>query len=377
MCSTHQRNLEIFCEVCKTFICKECLSFHDSSCSNAKYVHVFRHAEIKALPKLDKMLADKLSNEEVKREAEGLQKGILELHPALRLLAQEHSQMTTMLKLLVKDLEGAVGAKRPKSIIEQIRSGIENDKKKLEEAIKNDDDEKLILLTKKIEGQKETMTKGKFEKAAMEKVKEQVKSLSYITGYKEINRILQKLATRSRRLQLTSYMGDWKCDKKYLSSKMKLSENGLEYSLSTSNGYPAMIGDTPIDNGICLFEVVPSGLDCTSKEGFGIIELSKYLEKQKKDPVTPTVYEDMIGFLHSDTVRGMTVVTKTNIKMGGRYLIKVDMNSMTMVLKGEGTHLRATLTPGAVYVPCFSCGCTANKIVIKPLGPESDDPSLV
>eukprot|EP00831_Metopus_contortus_P002815 TRINITY_DN11049_c0_g1_i8.p1 TRINITY_DN11049_c0_g1~~TRINITY_DN11049_c0_g1_i8.p1 ORF type:complete len:148 (+),score=29.49 TRINITY_DN11049_c0_g1_i8:3-446(+) len=68
-----------------------------------------------------------------------------------------------------------------------------------------------------------------------------------IKAYKSLIKTLELLAFKCQHYRLNTFISGWKCDRKYFTSKMTLSEDGLTYGNSASNGYPAIIGDTPLE----------------------------------------------------------------------------------------------------------------------------------
>jgi len=371
-CLLHQRVTEIYCSACKSYLCIECLNAHDLSCDSTKYIHVFKHAEQFALPRFDKMTEELTSDKEINNEAENLVKELAAVVPDLKSVANEHIQSMNILKNLAKQLESMAAPTRVQPISEQMRAGLTNDKKSLENAIKSENLECVIKLTKKIIGEAEITRKENLEKEAFAQIKSAISSMSYTSKYKETIDNLQALAIRCQRLRLCGYITNWKIDRKYLSRKMTLSEDGLEYGNSASDGYPCIIGDTPIETGICIFEVIPTGLNCTAKEGFGIIEYNTYLDKVKADPVTPICNEQMMGVFYSNSIKRMDAKQSGTMQMGSAYRVRVDMGNLTCTIKGPNIEATGKLDANTVYVPCFSLGCSGNKLRIKIIDSESD-----
>ena len=69
------------------------------------------------------------------------------------------------------------------------------------------------------------------------------------------------------------------------------------------------------------------------------------------------------------------------MEMDAKYTVKVDMTDLTMTIKGPETLLTAFKAWHCIliisknerkYVPCFSLGCSANKLTIKPLDFDAD-----
>lgn len=373
-CSKHGRVTEIYCKTCKAYICLECLSFHQDDCPKAQFVHIFKRAEDFAVPALQERI-DKLggTDQEYFKECERLMSHLGEIVPELKRMSLEHLQATQVLKNLVVQLEAQAMPRSHQPISEQMRRGLTADKHRLERALEDDNLETLITLTKKILGESEVSAKKDLEQEVLDKIKSLLGVSPYMMTYKGLIDALTVINAKYQRLQYSGYITDWKCDRKYFSTKMTLSEDGLVFGNSAGNGYPAIVGDTPIEGGVCLFTVIPEGLNCTGKEGFGIIDIEKYKTCFTADPTTPTVHDYMIGYFYSDNVKSMTTVRSNTMQMGQKYYVKVDTSNLKMEIKGPGLYLTAELKPEVVYVPCFSCGCTGNKLTIKPLSVESEE----
>ena len=149
--------------------------------------------------------------------------------------------------------------------------------------------------------------------------------------------------------------------------QMSLSEDGLTYGNTATNGYPAIIGTLPFDSSLYAFEVIPTSLDCKGKEGFGIISKDDYLNAYESDKATPTVYNSMIGLMYRQEAKNMDVKEIRDMEMGSKYYVRVNIPELYVTIEGPGTKLKAELKSGIVYYPCFSCGCSNNKLKIRPL----------
>jgi len=372
-CIVHKHATEIYCSTCKSYLCLECLSSHNSSCSSPEYVHVFKRAEKIIIPKIDNLSKSISSDTEITKEITSLVRELNSTVPKLKKTVREHDEIVKLLKELTGRMKGYMGTAKFQHIADQMRISLTHDKKKLESVLKKEDDKQVVALTKKILSLEESKKNENSEKELIPKIKKDIKRLDYLKTYDAIINDLQFLAARCQRLKLCNYIIGWTLDRKYLTRKMTLSNDGLTYGNSASDGYPGIIGTIPFDSGICLFKVTPSGLNCAGKEGFGIIEYDKYLEKVKKDPTTPAVHDDMIGFFYQNLEKRMKAIKKAVMTMNSPYIVKVDLNNYVMSIKGNNTHLETELKPGVLYVPCFSCGCTDNKFVIEVLDSETDD----
>eukprot|EP00826_Nyctotherus_ovalis_P009675 TRINITY_DN12560_c0_g1_i5.p1 TRINITY_DN12560_c0_g1~~TRINITY_DN12560_c0_g1_i5.p1 ORF type:complete len:326 (-),score=65.37 TRINITY_DN12560_c0_g1_i5:98-1075(-) len=285
--------------------------------------------------------------------------------PKLKEELKSRMEAVSVIQKLVRQMENyAVPVKQ--QLVDRIRNGLTTDKKKLEEALESRNLEKVVSLTMKIEAENKTTGVTK-EISLVSNVKSTISALTDIHIYKQILDSLQMLSFKCQHLRLSQCIVDWCCDRKYLSNKMVLSEDGLTYGNQVGHGYPAIIGNTPFDSGIMAFEVTPFSLCCKGKEGFGIIELSKYLTKYAADNVTPTAYEEMLGLFYNGIHRGVNAVSGCLMKNNATYVVKADMSKLELSITGPDCKLIGSLKADTKYVPCFSCGCRANKLVIKPI----------
>lgn len=367
-CISHDRATEIYCKTCKTYICPECLTNHMTDGHKPDLIHIMRYAPEVALPILDHLLKDISGKDsEMNLDATEFVATLSSIVPLIKEAVSSHAASVNQLKSLVNQIEMYVAPLKQQPFVDRIRKGLSADKKRLEEALKKKDIQTVVTLTKKIEAEGQVAGGSEKDKALVSKIKTSIGSLSDLKTYKDLISAIQMLAFKCQHLRLNACITDWKCDRKYLTSKMTLSEDGLTYGNQAGNGYPAIIGDTPFDSGVLAYEAQPSGLCCTGKEGFGIIELNKYLSRWAADNVTPLAHDDMIGILYSNTAKNMTVVSGSDCRNNEKYIVRADMNTLTLTIKGPGCNCKATLKPDTQYVPVFSCGCRNNKIIIKPL----------
>jgi hypothetical protein len=373
-CPAHDRVAEIYCKTCKSYICVECLTTHAIDGHKPEYIHVLKYSPTVALPLLDHILSDIGSKDsELNFEASEFISTMTAVLPQVKEAIFAHAQSVSLLKTLVTQLEGYLGPVKQQPFVDRIRMGLTSDKKRLEKAYETKDVQTIITLTKKIEAEAKVSAGSEGEKVLIKKTKEKLATLSDLSRYKELIEVIQLLVFKCQHFRLNQSLAGWRCDRKYLSTKMTLSEDGLTFGNQAGNGYPAIIGDVPFDSGIFAFEVSVSGLCCNGKEGFGIIELEKYLTAHRADNTTPAVYDHMIGLLHTNLAKNMTVVSGHDLRMNEKYVVRVDLLAYQMTIKGPGASLKADLKPDTAYVPCFSCGCRNNKIVIKPLEGDIDD----
>lgn len=366
---------ELMCMTCKTYLCTECLTTHCADGHKPEYIHISQYAPKYALPKVDQLLMEISGKDsDINYEATEFVSAVQSMLPSLQEAINAHAQATIYLRGLVRQLEGFIVPTKPQPYIERMRSGMTQDKKKLEEALKTKNIKEAIRLTQKIEAESAIASSTEETKRMAADVKAALVPLENRTLYNPIIAATQKIVSKCQHLRLAGGSGGaWKIDRKYLSSKLTLSEDGLNLGNSASSGYPSVIGDTPFDCGIYAFQVIPRNLDCGSKEGFGIIELERYKTAYEADKSTPNSYDNMIGFLYRDVAKNMETVKGHEMQMGEKYTVKVDLIRSTMSIKGPELHLKATLKADTVYVPCFSLGCSGNKIEIKVLDIIEDE----
>jgi hypothetical protein len=293
--------------------------------------------------------------------------------PKLKEVTDMHTQTAGYLKSIVSEL-GSYSKQQVKgSHIDNLKNGLKADKERIEKAIKEKKTKELLKLSQKIDEEVRLASNGETISSLVTRLQKAMEKLEKVDNLKGTLMAAKQLSTKCRLLKMVGYNGDWKLDRKYVSTKMSLSEDGLTYGNTASNGYPAIIGDVPFDSGLYGYEVIPTSLDCTGKEGFGIIELDKYVAAHAADNATPTAYDGMIGFLYRNEAKNMTVERSSDMQMGSKYYVRVSMIDLTCTITGPSLSLRAELKPGVVYVPCFSLGCSSNKLQIRPLT-DFDEP---
>ena len=366
-CIRHDKATEIYCKTCKAYICPECVTDHGEDGHKPEFLHVFDYSQAVASPLLDNLLKDISGKDsEMNFDATEFVFMLGTVVPQIKETVMAHATSVQTLKALVGQIEQYVAPLKQQPFVDRIRKGLTADKKRLEEALKKKDVQTVVTLSKKIEAEGQISGGAEMDKELIAKIKSSITSLTDLKTYKELTQAIQLLAYKCQHLRLNQNVSDWKCDKKYLTTKMTLSEDGLTYGNQAGNGYPGIIGDMPVDSGILAFEVTPSGLCCSGKEGFGIIEFEKYKAKFAADSTTPTIHDDMIGLQHNNVAKNMTVVSGSELRNNEKYVVKADLTNCKMTIKGPGCHIKADLKPETVYVPCFSCGCRNNKFIIKP-----------
>jgi len=368
-CLDHGRLNEIFCNGCKKFICARCLSFHEPHNTEGEYIHVLKYAQDKITPIFDSLIESAAERERnIEKESVEVITRLQEIMPRLTEAITLQQKKLIELKSITERLKDYCNQATTERISENsIINGIITDKEKLEKALKDKDVSETLKLSVKIRVD-QTLTKEKVHvKDLMKNLDNAMKELKEQTELERALATINGVLVKCNSLQLIPYINDWRCDRAYLSTKMYLSEDGLTFGNTATNGYPAIIGNVPFDSGLYAFEVIPHGLECAKKEGFGIIEKEKYLAAFARDATTPTVGEDMIGFLYSKEYKNMKAIRAGEMRMDTKYYVKVNIPELTVVIFGPDLLLKANLKPNVVYYPCFSCGCSNNRITIRPL----------
>jgi len=373
-CIHHSRSTDIYCKGCKKYICPECLTTHSSDGHKQDLVHIFDYSSQVAVPILDHLLKDINRNDsELNLNAIEFVATLNNFVPLLRDSIIEHEERIVLLKSLTAQIESFIGPLKQGSYTDRIRSGLIVDKMKLEQALREKDLKTVVTITKKIEAEKEISGGEERDKAIISRIKSSLEPLKDLNIYKDLLDSVQKLSFKCQHMRLNMCVTGWKLDKKYLTRKMTLTEDGLTYGNQAGNGYPAIIGDTPVDYGVIAYEVHASGLCCSGKEGFGMIDYKKYKEKYAADEITPTAYSEMLGLFYNNVATNMTVVSGSSFTNNEKYTVVANLITLTMIIKGPNCHLRADLLPDVFYVPCFSSGCRGNKIVVTPIEVYNDD----
>ena len=375
MCYEHSRPLELYCDVCKTYICPVCLSDHYSACPTPKFKHVFRHASDVSLPKLDKLIKDSDTiGPEHNDESVLLLTSLYNVISPLKHLTEEHNEFMDKLKKSTKEIESLhkylEGRRATNSSREQELLSCQRN---LTAALTSKNLIGAVKFTLQAFVMNPEKKKMEEEKAAVEKVRETVRIEGEVKKLRELAESVKAVLLKCQSLRLNFSVFNWRCDPNYLSPKIGLSEDGLEIKCVKGTGYAAIIGDTPIDYGIMVFEVTASGLCCSGKEGFGIIEYSKYKELFAANPETPTAYDSMTGLMHGDIVKNMLVLTGNELLLDVPFTVSINMCDHVLNIKGPGTLLTTELKTGVQYVPCFSLGCEKNKFVVHPLEAMIDE----
>ena len=374
-CIFHARLSEIYCLTCNSFLCPECIGEHADSKHEPKYIHASVYAQQFTYPKIDTLIESTEKNK-TKLNDEVLEfTTILTKHiPEAKAKIEEYIKTVNALKGILTEISGYSTAILESDYAEKIKHGLANDKKALENAIKNKDLSAIVSISRRVEAE-EKLSSGVTTGTLASDLTKGLVILSDAKSHEKLLDTLQLIMFKGQQLKLYSYIGQWRIDSKYVSTKMTLSDNGLIYGNKASSGYVAIIGDTLLVNCKVAFGVIPRGLCCNGKEGFGIIEYDTYERIYKGDKTTPTAYDNMVGFLYNNVAKNMTAEQMTNMQMGEKYTVKVDLIEHTMSITGNNLKLTTKLKPDTIYVPCFSCGCSNNKIEVTPL--ESYDSTFI
>eukprot|EP00831_Metopus_contortus_P051008 TRINITY_DN42847_c0_g2_i2.p1 TRINITY_DN42847_c0_g2~~TRINITY_DN42847_c0_g2_i2.p1 ORF type:complete len:410 (-),score=77.99 TRINITY_DN42847_c0_g2_i2:86-1282(-) len=367
-CIVHDALNELVCDHCKAFVCTQCLTEHIHPGKAPKFIHILKYAPENILPKIDSIVA------EIQKKSAGIEEDAHETIKALSMIIKKLNDIVDGHGTRIKHLKSVVGRlssygkmKLREDFGSSIASGIKADKEKLEQAIKDQNIRTAAQLTLKVESELALNEKQESAVSLVKKMEVALTTMDNLEIYKEATNLVTLLLNKFHSLRFAPFESEWTIDKQYISTKMSVSEDGLTYHPTVSNGYPAIIGTISTEIGQFAYRVIPESLCCNGKEGFGIIDKKKYLAAVGADPVTPTVYDSMIGFCYNQDVKNMKVEQSSVMQMGAKYYVKVDMQELKCTITGPGLHLVAELESGVAYAPCFSVGCTSNRLKIKPL----------
>eukprot|EP00826_Nyctotherus_ovalis_P056444 TRINITY_DN7618_c0_g2_i2.p1 TRINITY_DN7618_c0_g2~~TRINITY_DN7618_c0_g2_i2.p1 ORF type:complete len:295 (+),score=84.22 TRINITY_DN7618_c0_g2_i2:123-1007(+) len=271
-CLVHRRTNEIYCTVCDTYLCPECVSFHNTPTHKPRYVHALQYAKTHTLSKLD-LLGKSTGAFGIEKEVEisAFFSELRKILPSTSLSIKHLLQKISQLKLLIRNLKSYVSQREGEVTQENIVNELNVEKKRLEGLKKSKNTLELIRLIQKTEEEVKLSTEQEKAKDLVDKLKLTMAPMEDLKMYNDLTSTAFILSTKCNIYRFEEPVKEWKCDRKYFSSKMLLSDDGLTFGNTASNGYPAIIGDTPFDSGLYSYEVVPLGLDCSGKEGFGTV----------------------------------------------------------------------------------------------------------
>lgn len=373
-CLKHSYMNEIYCTVCKTFLCPECISEHGKGTHTAKYVHAIDFSKDETVKQIDKLTEEAKGKDHlIQAESTEIIEKLQTIVPKFDSLVEMHIKQTKMLKMLALQLNTFSKSKQKGSFVENICSELGNEKKRLIAAQTNKNIAEVVKIANKIERETKLVTSSETVSSMIGKMEKALAELEKAEVYKPSFEAASSIATKCGQLKLVQYQNNWKIDRQYFSSKMFLSEDNLTFGNTASSGYPGIIGDLPFDFGLFAFEVIPTSLECTGREGFGIIERDRYLAIWNSDKSTPEVSNDIIGFLYRNEAKNMHAERMADMVMGSKYYVRVNMMDHKVKITGPGLLLTADLKPDVIYVPCLSCGCSSNRIKIRPLSEFDED----
>ncbi len=377
LCQKHARPLEVYCTRCKSQICPECISTHESpACPEPDFDHVFKHAAEASVPKLDGLIKEAASlGPEHDVESTDLLTSLYNIITPLKRLVDEHTDYMEKLKAGFKQIESyAKSVQKAKKT--SAEAELQQCKKRLQAAVSSQNISETIRVLKKIDAERGKQVDKGADKALVMNVAGKLKDEKPVEDLRKLAEEVQKVLFKCQRLRLNFSVFNWRCDRKYLSPKLALSEDGLEITCIQGTNYACIIGDTPIDYGIMVFEVTSSGLCCSGKEGFGVIEYDTFRDIYAANPNLPSAYDHMIGLMQGDVAKGMVILTGNELLLDVPFTVSINMCDHVLNVKGPGTLLTAELKSGVRYVPCFSLGCTRNKFTIRPLEALFDESDM-
>jgi len=338
-CLKHDQTNELFCKTCQKYICPMCLTDHDTDGHEGDYIHVLKQIPETILPALNGLINKAQEKEKISEsEAVEVVNSLQDRLPTLIEIVDSQCRRISELKGVITKLNSFAKGQPKTAPLDKVIKGIESDKEKFEKAIKNKNVEKVLQMTLKTEAELKLAKNQESVPNLVKNLDEEMKKASTeLISNKAIDSVAKMLA-KCQSLRMVVYINDWKVDRTYFSSKMFLSEDCLTYGNTASNGYPGIIGNTPLDNALYAWEVIPHSLDCSGKEGFGIIEKDKFMAAWSRDNTTPIIHDDLIGFTYPNDVKGMKIV-KSKFTNDQKYYVKVNMMDLQMIIFGPETLL--------------------------------------
>ena len=367
-CLLHSRVNEVVCEVCRSYICPECISVHTIECPNASFTHVLGYASTKVIPKLESIQerviihAGKLKEGLAETDLKGFTNDLLKA-------AEAYDSNVKNLEKLLNDLE-RVQAQHPESTNFaglRVRT-LEKEKGKFDKAIKGKDIKNLLKSMQQIT----ILDPNNMEAAAaippmIKSFKDGLDSLAgNIAVSKAIIADTKTIVEQFGYLGISTYHAKWKLDIKYKTDKISLDPHCLKFACK-QGGPVAIIGNTPIKEGRMAYEVVLQGLEKVGKEGFGVVKLSKFKSCWTAANPMTSLTDGFIGCLFKNEVRGVIGVKSTDLEMNKKYYVRIDTGTCSVNITGPETCYSGDLEPGEEYVPCLICESTKSKISIRPL----------
>eukprot|EP00826_Nyctotherus_ovalis_P039535 TRINITY_DN380_c0_g4_i1.p1 TRINITY_DN380_c0_g4~~TRINITY_DN380_c0_g4_i1.p1 ORF type:complete len:381 (-),score=106.27 TRINITY_DN380_c0_g4_i1:112-1254(-) len=365
-CLRHDRNNEIFCNACKSFLCSKCITDHTADGHSPAYIHILDYSPKEVLPKFDAAIAE--MKKEQKQVVQDLKDLLYSLHLKLPVLIDRvnlQEKKCNELMKSVKELKVYSNQSLKTDGTSTASSSIAYNRKRLESAIAKKNVETVLSLAIRTEAEALQSTQSIADLAA--EMNSGICSLNAMTAYDDCLTAAELVMSKCISLKPLKPTSTWQCDGKYLTPFMYLSKDGLTFGGTKSKKYAGIVGTLVLEKGMFVFAVIPKGLDCAGKEGFGIIEESLYLKAYKANSNCPEVHKDMIGYMYKGEARNMHADLLADMQMGETYYVRVNLIDYNLSITGPGLSLSEELMPGLKYYPCFSCGCSNNRLLIVPL----------
>jgi len=370
-CLKHDKNNEILCKTCKLFICSRCITDHTIDGHKPEYIHIFDYAPKEILPNFDSVIIEMKKNQ--KQTIQELKDLVYALFSKLHILIDQVDLQNKKCNELIKsmrELNVFNNQSLKSNYSAAVSTGLILNKKRLEQALVDKNVDVTLNLT--IKAETEAAQANQSIADLLNEMNKTIDSLNAITVYDKALNAAEAIMNKCIPLKPVISANSWTCDKKYLSQLMYLSEDGLVFGASGSKKYVGIIGTLAFDKGMYAFAVIPEELDCPGKEGFGIIEKSKYLEAHKANAKCPEVYNKMIGYMYKGEAKNMHGDTISDMQMKQKYYVRINLTNYNLNITGPGLSLSAELIPDVEYYPCFSCGCSKNRMKIIPLASYDD-----
>ena len=359
-CPEHERLMELICKTCGAYLCPECVTTHNSSGHEPLYVHALAHSA-KQISSLDSVMVAIAENSgQIEAEAQEIIPQLQALNPIFDSVVGSYAKNVDRIKGLQSKLKvlSTTNANYPQRIQENLLQLKAQLVKGL--ATKNYGEvAKICGIVEKEREILETEPKPLAFGGALESLSKD------LILHNDLISAARKLTSKLGLLGIYAYYGEWQLAKKYCSSTAILSEDGLTFESKDSSGQVAIIGDTPISEGLMAFEVTPIKFSRVGREGFGIIDRELFMATGSGLKVP--LHEAMLGFLYKPDETGAQGVRKTGMHLNEKYQVHVNMMDYSLRIQGKDLDIKIDLHVGTEYVPFILCAASGSKISVQPL----------
>jgi len=381
-CIFHNKDIEVACITCDSYMCPYCVSDHGKQCSNPNFTHILGYASMKTMNILDNLLKkNSTQTEKEKTESVNIQNLLLKLSTHMEKTAAQYSLIIKQIEKLSKRLtETQIIKSGPENSAESNVRGLEMNKKQLQNALKKNDIKSTCKIVQIIDS---------YEKATSERVDNDLIINTLHDGEKILSKALHAadisicdakgLSAKYRHLSNVKELNSkWKLDNKYKPKDSYISDNLLRCGNSAQTKYSVFIGDLPISEGYMAYEINPNKLTTEKKEGFGIVEFDKFIEYHTGKITIDNLLKHFIGCFYKNAPMNMSAAKGAGLQTNCKYYVKIDCVTGSLRISGKGISYSADIMMGTTYVPCFIAYSQKSKMTIRPLSNycEDEDNSL-